>query len=303
MIKYYKRTIRDKKIKEISEMEVGSWINVVNPTDEEIDFLVKEFDLDRRNLESGLDQNEIPRLDFVDSDVYFFSKTAPEQRKNRIETYLVVINKNFILTLSKTEPYFLEKIFKGKTKFVTTQKLKCVIKLFSLLNDSFEKLTINVVKRVQAERKTTSDLQEKELNNLLEQEDILNTLVSSYYYMNLLYDKASRKVKFFDQDKEILEDLITEATQGLDLCRSSLKTISNIRNYYVIFLSNKLNKIITILTVYTIIISIPAAISGIYGMNVLLPFADNPNIFSYLVLIIVFIWAGFIFYLKKKKII
>jgi len=216
---------------------------------------------------------------------------------------LIVKTKNFVLTLSKTEPIFIKEIIAEKINFITTQKLKCLIKIFSLINESFEKLTIEVVKRVQASRKANRELEEKELNALLDQENILNDLVSSYYYMNLLYERAVRRIKFFEQDKEIIEDLITESTQGLNLCKSFLKNISNVRSYYIIFLSNKLNKIITVLTIFTILISIPAAISGIYGMNIILPLSGNPLIFYYLILLIAGTWIGFILYLKKKKII
>jgi len=303
MIKYFKRTIKDNHIRIISGLEIGCWVNVVNPTSDEIDYLVKKFRLDKRNLESGLDQNEIPRFDSVGNDNYFFAKNVPIKQKGEIETYLIVITERFILTLSKTEPNFIIKILEGKINCITTQKLKCLIKLFSLMNEGFERLTVELVKKVQAERKPVRELEEKELNILLEQENILSNLVSSYHYMNLLYDRTVRRVKFFEQDKEIIEDLITEATQGLNICKSSLKTISNLRSYYVIFLSNRLNKIITIFTVFTIFISIPAAISGIYGMNLLLPFAENPSAFYYLMIAIGGIWIGFILYLKKKRII
>ncbi len=303
MISYFKRTIKDNSIKSLSSMEIGSWINVIDPSLEEIKYLVGKFKLDKRNLESALDQNEIPRLDFVNKDIYFLAKSISTAQKEDIETYLIVISKNFILTLSRTEPDFIKKIIKNRIDFITTQKLKCLINLFSLISESFEKLTVNTVKRVQARRRFNDELEEKELNILLEQENILNDLVSSYYYMNLLYERAARRIKFFEQDKEIIEDLIVESTQGLNICKSSLKRISNLRNYYVIFLSNKLNKIMTVFTVFTILISIPAAISGIYGMNVLLPFAKNPLIFFYIILSMVIIWIGFIFYLKNKRII
>ncbi len=303
MIKYLKRTIKDRSIKTISGLEIGCWVDVISPSPEEIEYLVKKFRLDERNLESGMDQNEIPHIDFVNGDIYFFAKNVPARQKKEIETYLIVISKRFILTLSKTEPDFVKEISEGKTNLVTTQKLKCLIRLFSLMNESFERLTVEVVKTVQTGRKSFTELEEKQINALLEQENTLNNLVSAYYYMNLLYERAIRRIKFFEQDKEIIEDLTIEATQGLNLCKSSLKAISNVRNYYVVFLSNKLNKIITVLTVFTIVISIPAAISGLYGMNVLLPFAENPRVFYYLVILITGTWLGFILYLKRKRIL
>ena len=110
-------------------------------------------------------------------------------------------------------------------------------------------------------------------------------------------------MEFFEQDNEILEDLIIEAVEGVNLCTSSLKTISNIRNYYVVFLSNKLNKTITTLTVATIILSFATVIFGLFGMNVQLPFQEYADVVYYLVGIVFIICIGIIVYLKKRDII
>jgi len=303
MINFYKRTIKDRDIKTIPEVTTGCWINIINPSPKEIDFLAKTLKLDKRNLESALDQNEIPRLDFVDDNIYVFAKNLPFRNKRKIETYLIIITKKFILTISENEPNFVEDILEGKTKFITTQKLKCLITFLSLINTSFEKLTVAVVKRVKVEKKSPAELNEKDLYSLLEEEDVLNNLVSSYHHMDLLYERMVKKINFFEQDKEIIEDLITEANQGFNLCKSSLRNIPNIRKYYDISLSNKLNRIITILTIFTIIISIPAAISGIYGMNVFLPFQAKPWAFYLILGSITIICLSLLYYLKKKKII
>ena len=95
MIKYLKRTIKDRSIKTISGLEIGCWVDVIDPSSEEIEYLVKKFQLDERNLESGMDQNEIPHIDFVNGDIYFFAKNVPARRKKEIETYLIVISKRF----------------------------------------------------------------------------------------------------------------------------------------------------------------------------------------------------------------
>ncbi len=304
MIRYFKRTVQSKTIKEIPNFQIGCWINVVDPTKKEIEYLVKKFKLDRKNLESGLDQNEIPRLDIVNSNIYIFTNAVFNIPEHILGTYLITIGRNFVLTLSVHEPDFAERIKNGEIKFITTQKLKCLIRLLSLINEGFEKTTVGIVKDVQKRKHLSiEELKDEELTSLLEQEDILNDFVSSYYYINLLYERIIRKIKFFEQDKEILEDLIVEGTQGFNLCKSSLKTISNIRGYYDILLSNRLNNIITILTIFTILISFPAAISGLYGMNVALPLQRHPLVFWYVLIFIGAIWLVFILYLKRKRVI
>jgi len=303
MIKFYKRTVQDKAVREISNFEIGCWVNVTNPTEKELKQIVKKFKLDERNIESGIDENEIPRFDVVKGDSYILTKVISNTKEQTVDTYLIVVGKSYILTLSKNSPGFAKRILDGEVDFVTTQKLKCVINLLSLINEEFEKATINIIKTVQGRKRLSSDLKESELSDLLEKEDVLNNFVSSYYYMNLLYERLIRKIDFFEQDKEIIEDLIVESNQGFNLCKSSLRTISNIRNYYVILLSNKLNKVINILTVFTILISFPAAVSGIYGMNIILPFQNDPLAFYYILGFLMIIWVTFILYLKKRRII
>ncbi len=302
MINFYKKTIQDKALRQISQLEVGCWINVFDPTEEEINYLIQELALDDNNIESALDESELPRVDFIGENIYVFTKFIPDFTKSEVETHLIVITTNFILTLSKSRPPFINEIENGSVNFITTQKLKCLISLLFLNDDNLENASMNVVKKMQAYKKLV-ELKENDLNILLEQEDFLNKLASSYHYMNLLYGRIRRKVEFFEQDNEILEDLIIEAVEGVNLCTSSLKTISNIRNYYVVFLSNKLNKTITTLTVATIILSFATVIFGLFGMNVQLPFQEYADVVYYLVGIVFIICIGIIVYLKKRDII
>jgi len=303
MISFFKRTIQDKFIKRILKPQIGVWINVVDPSSQELKYLVKEMGLDKRNLESGLDVNEVPRLDFVRNKIYVFTKIFSGKERKEIETYLIVIAEDFILTLSRSEPSFVRKILDGRVPFITTQKLKCLINLLSLIDKDFQEVTTEIVRDIHKQSRLTPEMDEKMLYSLLEKENFLNTLVSSYHHINLLYERIIRKIEFFEEDKEIIENLIEESTQGLNLCKSFLKLISNMREYYVILLSHRLNRTITILTVFTIFIELPTVISGIYGMNVLLPFQKNPWIFYYLIGIIGVIWLSFVILLRRKKII
>ncbi len=299
MITYFKRSVKDKNLRRINKFEIGSWINAINPTKREIDKLSKEFNLDKQNLLSGLDEHEVPRVEFDEGVVYIILKTISKY-ENELSTILIVLSKNFILTLSKSKPSFIEEIEKSNIEFITTQKLKSLIKLFSLNNKEFERKTLNIVKLVSSEKKAVEKLREEQINNLLKKEDILNSLVSSYYYTNAVYNRIIKKIKFYEEDKEIIEDLIIETTEGFNLCKSSLKTISNIRNNLVILMSNRLNRLITLLTILTVFLTVPASISGLYGMNLVLPLQQNPFAFFYIIGIIFLIWIAFIIYFKKK---
>ena len=55
MITYYKRTLQDKKIAKVDSFSAGTWINVINPTTAEMEFLSTKYKLDKQNLIRSLD--------------------------------------------------------------------------------------------------------------------------------------------------------------------------------------------------------------------------------------------------------
>jgi magnesium transporter len=304
MIDYYKRLPQNRKLKKLKDFESGCWINVINPSDEEIESLAKDFDLDKQNLISGIDKNEVPRVEKDEKELYVILKILSSNQKE-LDTMLILLTSKFILTLTRTQPKFINQIVNGTTKFITTQRIGGMLILLSKINAEFEKATLTVARNVNAEKAAViGKLSERDIGNLLIHEESLNSFVSSYHYTNLVYERINKHINFKEErNMELMEDLVIEAKQGADLCKSSLKTISNLRNHLEVSLSNKLNKVITLLTIFTIIVSVPAAISGLYGMNVLLPMQDDPNIFFYVLGLIAITWASFILYLKKRTVI
>lgn len=302
MIEYYKNTLAKPELNELKIFRVGSWIKVSEPTNEELEHLAYNHNLELELLQEGLDDNELPRIDFDGDNTYIYVKSGHKE-ENKLVTILIVLGKDFILTLSKFPVEEFKSILWKRIPIITTQRLKTLITMLDLIDEGIQVDVVNVIKTVQQKKKTTKNLKEKDMNELLDVEDYLNNLVSMYYYTSLLYSKITKHLKFFEEDKEMLHDLVVETEEGMNLCKNSLKTITNIRNNYSIVLSNKLNRSIQILTIFTIMINIPAAIGGLYGMNISLPFQKSPYAFAYILsLIVALLWLFYLF-AKKKDLI
>ena len=241
----------------------------------------------------------MPRVEFDDNEIYIIAKII-SGTEDYLGTCLILITDKFLLTLSSKEPSFIKSVIECKIKITTTQKLKTLIKFLSLINDRSERETIRIVKIVNAKKSSTRVIREKDLRILLQQEEKLNNLIFSYQHTSLIYERLLKKVKFFEDDKEIMEDLVIDSNQGLNLCKSSLKTISNLRNYQTILLSNKMNRTITILTIFTIFLGISTAVSGFYGMNISLPFQNNPYIALYLISAMFLIGVSLLVYFRIR---
>ena len=164
MINYFKKTVKDAEIKRIGRFERGCWIEVVDPSEKEIEYLHKHFGLDKQNLISGTDKHEVPRVEVDNKDIYIILKIISPGDKKDLHTFMITITSDFILTLSKYRPQFIERIFDRKIEFITTQKLKCLLKFFSMINKDFERSTYSIVRSVNTKKDSIINLSEKDIN-------------------------------------------------------------------------------------------------------------------------------------------
>lgn len=303
MIGYYKRSSLDKNIRTLNKFESGCWINVTDPSDEEISYLTEKFELDKECLLSALNPHEIPWVDYYGGKTYIMTSAMASIESHELRTFLVVVSKNFTLTVMKSQPNIIKRILNNDIRFITSDSRTSLLKIIHKMSQEFEKSIIDIEKSVNRVGRLTSMLKEKDVTMLLKYEDALNKLASSYNHNIIVYGKLYKKASLSSKHKNMLKDIVTEYSEGFEMCKNSLKNISNLRNYYLILLSNRLNRIITIFTIFTIIISIPAAVSGLYGMNILLPMQNSPSAFTYIILIVIALWTVFLLYIGKNKMI
>lgn len=302
MITYYKSTIDGKELVKLGKFEKGSWIHTVNPTQHEIKELANTYNLNNEIMLDGLDQNELPRLHTEENADYIFTKAIKDGFK--LSTILIILGKNFILTISQEELSIFNDIQTQKTCFITTsERQKCLLTLLSLIDQEFETTVTNLVKQIHIRKSDFYKLTEKDMETLLYFEEFLNNLVSTTFYVSILYNKMLKKMRFNKQNKILIKDLLVEAEESANMCKSSLQTISNLREYYSIILSNKINKTIKILTIFTILLSIPAMIGAIYGMNIKLPWQEHPLAFLYIITSIIILLVLVLIFFKKKRIL
>jgi magnesium transporter len=300
-VEYYIKKDEKTGIKKLDRFRKGCLIHVNSPDKDFLTQFSKDHALDSEEVICVLDRYELPRADYYDNRFYIFLKTISAENKNELETFLIILKDQSIILISKSVPDFLLSIITGKEKkFQTAKKLECILDLFLKNSNEFEKETLKIVRSVNTKKELITKLTEKDIDELVQKENVLNGFVSSYEYMLHVYQRIIKNKRFDEEEKEFIEDLMIEAEQGLNICKSSIKTISNIRNNFVILLSNRLNKIITLLTVFTIFINTPAMLTGIYGMNVNLPMAQSPFAFYYIIIMIIAFWGILFLFLKKN---
>lgn len=136
-------------------------------------------------------------------------------------------------------------------------------------------------------------------------EDELNEFLSALVPTNATLRRLSlgRYIPLFEEDKDIVEDLLLSNEQSIEASNSNIKSIINIRQAYSSISSNNLNRTIKILTFATVIVALPNTIFGMYGMNIVLPHQHAKNAFIFVLIAVFALIVGVTVFMRRKKII
>jgi magnesium transporter len=105
----------------------------------------------------------------------------------------------------------------------------------------------------------------------------------------------------YEDNQEILEDVIIENKQAIEMAETYSTILSGMMDAFASVISNNLNIVMKFLTSITIVLSLPTMVASFYGMNVAIPFQDNPHAFSIAILISILLSSitAFIFWKKR----
>lgn len=309
MIKYYYKSLRTEAVKETSEVKPGTWIHAESPTADEIEQLVKRFKLEEGHLQDALDEDEVPRLEREGDHTYIFVRFAYRASNGEMDTapLLIVFDDSLVITVSAVRLPAVDSLLKGRTSFATTQRTKLILLILSQISDQYDSFinqTSRKIKSIRA-RLRGQTITNNDLIDFVTIEDDLNEFLASLLPTNAALRRllAGRQLPLFEQDQDLVEDLLLNNEQSIEAIRSNLRSISNIRDAYSAISANNLNRTITVLTLATILVALPNVFFGMYGMNVILPGQHAKGAFFIIITINVLLILSIITFARKKRII
>lgn len=302
MIKIYKRTIKDKKINKLKHIEKGAFIYCINPSQKEIRLIEKELKLDPSLIVDALDPYEVPRIEYEDNVVYAFLSFPKSDYKRIIGIpFLTAITHSNVIVICKQEMSFLDNLTE-LDDFITTQKTTFVNLIFKKLISSYHLFVNSINKEVHKVSLSPGKISNADIIQLVWFEESLNLMEGDLRpTREILKDLLSGKVlKLYEKDKDLIEDTILLTEQLVDIVRENVLKISNIRNAYSAIVSANLNNTMKLLTAITVVLTVPTIIASIYGMNVNLPFDENPYAFVLIIAGIIFSVILMIYFFIKN---
>lgn len=282
MITYYYKSLRSQGVQELADYKRGCWVYVESPTDDELEYLVNRFKLDAGHLQDALDEDEMPRLEKEGDQSYIFVRYAYKTPEAELATVplLFIFSDDIMITISLVRLPSLSKFLNGKIDFATTQRAKLVLQILHQIVEQYDIYINNTSKQIKLIR---SRLRGHEISNqdfidFVMIEDELNEFLASLMPTNATLRRLlrGRYIPLFAEDQDIIEDLLLNNEQSIEACNSNAKSIVNIREAYSSISSNNLNRTMKRLTLATVLITVPNVVYGMYGMNLELPFQEQP---------------------------
>jgi magnesium transporter len=309
MIKYYYKSVRSAAIKQLKAPQPGTWVSVEAPTEKEIEELAKELKLELGHLQDALDEDEMPRLEREGDQSYIFVRFPYKTDEGEIDTapLLIVFDSEHVLTASPRHLPAADTLVKSPSGFATTQRAKLILLILSHISDQYDVFISQTSRSIKSIRSRLrgKGITDQDLIDFVTIEDELNEFHSTLQPTNATLRRllAGRQLQLFEEDQDIVEDLLLNNEQSIEAIRSNLKSIANIRESYAAISANKLNRILTILTIVTIVMSVPGLAMGLFSLNIPLPFQHSATAFWVIVLVNFTIMAGVIYTARKKRVI
>ncbi len=276
MIQFY-RTVDNKLIQEDQATD-GCWINVISPTVKETSYLINHLGVERDFVNVALDEEESSRIESEDDQTLIIIDNPVAVKDDKedatYETFpmAIIMTPKYVITVCLSENSTVHDIAAGmvknvqthlKTRFVLTILLRIAQNFLICLKQINKKFTF-------IERSLNKNMRNKELLQILELRKALIYFSTSLKSNEVTLEKLFRGRVFplYEEDQDLLEDVLIEIKQGVDMSKIYSAILANTVEAFASVISNNLNISMKFLTIITAILAIPNMVYGFYGMNV-----------------------------------
>lgn len=310
MIQYFKNI--NHQTVAIDKTENGAWINVLPPLkQEEFNELSTELDVPLDFLTDSLDIDERSRYEEEDNVKLIVIKTPTENNSfNESDAFYItipiciILTHNQIITVNSFENAAIKKFLSTFQNRHPDNRKMMVLKIFEKIVQNYMAYLKEINQRRNIlEQKLYDSNRNEELLELMRIQKSLVYFVTALRSNELLLLKLERTnfLGLNDEEKEFLNDLIVDISQGLEMANTYTNILSSTLDAFASIISNNLNNVMKRLTSITIILSLPALVASIYGMNVPIPYQSSAHAFYIPLILSVAASVILSWYFLKKK--
>ena len=273
------------------EKELGNgciWINLDLDKLKKLEDLSEIYGLDKETIEYALDKNERAHMDY--------------NRENGTVTFIVE-NKRMITISNHKNAYVIDQMLAYLDSHESLSIYKFLFAGLEIISNAYYPV-IEEMDKSKDEisallRQTTT---KKNLFALSDLETGMVYLTAAAKQNRLLLEHIQGHAlyrRFNDVEREQFDDAMIEAHQLVSMTDLISQVLQQLSASYNNILNNNLNDSLSILTIISVLLAVLAVITGFFGMNVPLPFTEEPNAWIYILMTSLILWVALSQWLKK----
>lgn len=262
------------------------WVNLYSPTEAEITRVETELNIPQEFLRYPLDEEERPRIDYDDdTDTVLIIVDIPITfRENESVTYEttplgVILNDKHIVTVSLRQTAILDHFIENRIKdLYIPYRTRFTIQILYAVAREYLRLLRFIDKTLEvSETELEKAVSNKELYKRLDLSKSLVYFASSLKSNEAVLEKLMRGriVKLYEEDEDLLEDVVIEYKQAHEMADVYANIVSTTTDAYASIISNNMNDIMKVLAAATIVLTIPDLIGCFFGQNFPMPWDEE----------------------------
>jgi magnesium transporter len=297
MLKVY-HTVDDHVSVREQPSEKGSWLCLINPTEEEIQLVSRHTGITYDFLKDPLDDEERPRIEIEPGQILIIIKVPVARGKEEAEFYDtiplgIIVTKDYLVTVCLDDHPIFAQMLKEPVLYTFKKTRFLLLVLIKTATLYLNYLRILDVRSTELQQRLSHTMKNEALFQLLDVQKSLVYFTTSLRANGIVMEKltrtqlvkakeapASMLIKMYPEDEDLLEDAITENRQAMEMSSIYSSILTGSMDAYAAIISNNMNIVMKFLTSVTIVLSLPTIIASIYGMNVGLPFQHSPFAFT-----------------------
>ncbi len=287
MINVYTKT--ENGLEQINELIPGTWVHLIDPQRVEVERVLAATNIPEDFLTAALDEDERARTDREDNATLIIVRVPhlfglEDSIPYRTVPFGMILCPGYLITVCKYHTGISLDLLRYRIKGLSTTKhARLILQILLVTSQKY----LMYLRRIDAaiesiENRLQRSLHNEEVLELLKYQNCLvyftSGLKANQFVMQRL--QKSRLFDQFEEDQDLLEDVLTENSQALEMTQISENILSQDMDAFASIISNNLNVVMKFLASVTIILSLPTLVASIYGMNVDLPFQGMPWAFA-----------------------
>ena len=291
------------------------WHNLIRPTPEQLDDLQKEYGFHELDIEDCLSEHERAKIDEYEDYIFlvlhfpYFQKDARRIVKEEVHifigsTYIITPHDGHLDVLNAlwdsvqdSEEKRQEYLGKGAGYFL--------YELTSLLFESCFPLVdgINRELRMLEGILFEQEDEEKVLRLILElRQSVIAMRRILLPQRTLIAMLEHKSKKFIDEELDVYFDDVQDTIERQwSMLETSKEVIIALQESHEAWIQNKTNRIIRVLTIFSVMMLPLTVITGMFGMNVALPYAQDPLAFVGIAIVLFLFLIGALAYFGWRR--